>query len=257
MRVVGVFAKYWAAGSVKTRLATTLGTEAATEFYRRMLQRVLQQVREAAAESYVIAFAPAGARPAFAEAAPEWELQPQADGDLGQRLTTFVQQQFDRGATRVVVVGSDCLEIDATVIASAWRLLDEVPIVWGPASDGGYYLVGLSRPTPAVFRDIAWSTDQVLRQSQTRADAAGLTQALLTPLEDIDDEAALRRWCERQREATDQALRHLAGWAEQLLRLTGPAMAPKDLSVTDLPDSKSAGGEIVPRLILGRPDVGG
>lgn len=217
MRVVGVFAKYWAAGSVKTRLAATLGTEAATEFYRRMLQRVLQQVREAAADAYVIAFAPAAARAAFAEVAPEWELQPQAEGDLGLRLTTFFQQQFDRGATRVVVVGSDCLEIDDAVIASAWRLLDEAPVVWGPAQDGGYYLLGLNRSVPELFVDIPWSTARVLVESQTRAAAVGLPQLLLPVLEDIDDAVALRHWCERYRESPDEQRRALARWAEQQL----------------------------------------
>ena len=222
MRVVGVFAKYWAAGSVKTRLAATLGTEAATEFYRRMLHGVLRQVRAAAAESYVIAFAPTAARGAFAEAAPEWEVQPQAEGDLGQRLTTFCQQQFDRGATRVVVVGSDCLEIDAGVIQSVWRLLDEVPIVWGPACDGGYYLLGLSRPVPELFVDIPWSTARVLVESQARAAAVGLPQAELPLLDDIDDAVALRDWSERQRDSTDAERRDLARWASQLLDLAAP-----------------------------------
>ncbi len=233
MRVVGVFAKYWSAGAVKTRLAAALGAEAASEFYRRMLLGVLQQIRRAAADSAVIVFAPANAAADFAAVAPDWELQAQADGDLGQRLASFFQQQFDRGATQVVVVGSDCLDVDAGLIESAWQRLDQVPIVWGPASDGGYYLVGLSRPVPTVFRDIAWSTDQVLRQSQERAAATGLPQALLSPLEDIDDDASLRRWCQRHRDATDESLRQLARWAEQLPRHNHPAATPDDSRVDD------------------------
>jgi rSAM/selenodomain-associated transferase 1 len=245
MRVVGVFAKYWSAGGVKTRLAAELGTAAATEFYRRMLAAVLQRVRGAVVDegaAAVIAFAPAAAEPAFAAAAPQWELQPQVDGDLGQRLATFFQQQFDRGATRVVVVGSDCLDVDADVIASAWSLLDVVPIVWGPASDGGYYLVGLSQPVPALFQDIPWSTDQVLRQSQARAATAGLTQGLLPPLEDIDDDASLRRWCARHRDANDESLRQLAAWAERLSR-HGPAVGPRDAAGATSPVNENLGGK--------------
>jgi len=194
MRVLGVFAKYWAAGLVKTRLAETIGPAAAAEFYRLMLDVILRRMRQAPAQSHVVAYSPPTAADAFAELAPEWQSTPQVAGDLGVRMKSFVAEQFSQGASKVVLIGSDCLDVTPDLICQAWELLDEVPVVWGPAVDGGYYLVGLSSPTLPVFEGIAWSTDQVLRQSRQRVLTAGGRDALLPELADLDDWDSLQSW---------------------------------------------------------------
>jgi rSAM/selenodomain-associated transferase 1 len=217
MRVIGVFAKHWSIGMVKTRLAERLGPSAATDFYRLMLEAILCRLRMAPAEGHVIVHWPPSAAVAFAELAPAWQLEPQTAGDLGTRLATFVAGQFARHATKVLVVGSDCPDLSPDLIQRTWELLDEVPIVWGPAVDGGYYLVGLRQPVPQLFEAIGWSTEQVLQQSRQRVVSCGLADALLPPLTDIDDWSSLQAWLARDSETTDPALRELIHHARGLL----------------------------------------
>ncbi|MEZ5285385.1 MAG: TIGR04282 family arsenosugar biosynthesis glycosyltransferase [Vicinamibacterales bacterium] len=84
-------------------------------------------------------------------------VQPQCDGDLGARMSRAMETLFVSGATRVVLVGSDLPAIPSSRIADAFAALHEGwDLVLGPAEDGGYYLVGASRPQPSVFEGISW-----------------------------------------------------------------------------------------------------
>ncbi len=214
MRVLGVFAKYWSTGAVKTRLAATIGERPATDLYRQMLGLTLRRMRQAPADLHTIAYSPPESAEAFATLAPEWHRQPQAAGDLGLRLETFFHQHFAHGATKVAVIGSDCPDLHEGLVQQTWQLLDEVPVVWGPASDGGYYLLGLNRHVPQLFDGIQWSTDQVLTQSRKQNATAGLCDALLLELTDIDDWQSLQSWLAAHANTTDPALQALAAQAQ-------------------------------------------
>jgi hypothetical protein len=192
-------------GTVKTRLAADLGADAACAIYRRLAERQLAiLVRgEFAVE---IHYAPAD--PASGAELRAWlgdapaAYVPQAPGDLGARLDHAVAHAFARGARRVALIGADCPALDAARVAQAFSRLasgmtdapgDPADSVFGPATDGGYYLLGLAAPQPELFRDIPWSTPDTLRVSLTRATAAGLRVALLAAEEDVDDLASYRR----------------------------------------------------------------
>ena len=119
-------------------------------------------------------------------------MQPAAD--LGERLTYAFAQAFAGGAARAVVIGTDCPGLSAALLGQAFEELRTHDLVVGPADDGGYYLLGLSAPRPALFANKAWSTATVL--ADTLADAARLhlRVARLPTLHDVDGAPDLARW---------------------------------------------------------------
>ena len=115
-------------------------------------------------------------------------------GDLGRRLTAAFQEAFREG-THVVVVGTDAPGVRRSVVEDAFQRLEQGDLVLGPATDGGYYLLGLSRPAPELFQDIPWSTDGVLEATRSKGRALGLREETLGILPDIDTLEDLRsRW---------------------------------------------------------------
>ena len=111
---------------------------------------------------------------------------PQGEGDLGVRMESAFREAFSRGAGRVVLLGTDCPGLDATVMRAAFTALRRKDLVLGPATDGGYWLIGLRRPAPALFADMPWSTDSVLARTLGRARSLGLSVRTLEPLPDVD-----------------------------------------------------------------------
>jgi rSAM/selenodomain-associated transferase 1 len=183
-----VFLKAPRPGAVKTRLAEALGTEAACAAYRQLVQTLLKRV--AALPSVELCFTPDDAAVEIKPwTQPTWSLTPQGDGDLGRRLQRASNRAFASGAQRAVIIGSDCPEVSVADIEAAWSALRTHDVVLGPATDGGYWLVGLRAAQPDLFTDIAWSTNAVLRETLDRARAAGLSVHLLRELSDVDTQA--------------------------------------------------------------------
>lgn len=180
-----IFLKAPRLGTVKTRLAATLGDAAALQVHRALVEVVLRQL--APVPGVELRFTPDDA---CREISPwmraGWIATPQGPGDLGQRLRRAFKDHFGSGAERVVVIGSDCPAVAFEDIRIAWAALRTDDVVIGPASDGGYWLIGLRESQPAVFRGIAWGTAKVLRQTLDRAEARGLRVHLLRELADVD-----------------------------------------------------------------------
>ncbi len=183
-------------GTVKTRLAREIGAQKATEIYRALVEH---QARAIPADWEVaVHFAPE-------DAGPEMEawlgpllpknrrFVPQGEGDLGSRLTSIVRTEFQRGTTALFLVGGDCPAVSGTYLEDAGRRLTASDIVLGPAVDGGYVLLGLKTPQVGLFEKISWSTPQVLAETLAAAKRLALTVDFLATLEDVDDEASLRR----------------------------------------------------------------
>jgi glycosyltransferase A (GT-A) superfamily protein (DUF2064 family) len=93
----------------------------------------------------------------------------------------------------VLIIGSDCYQLSADIILQAYDQLERQDAVIGPATDGGYYLLGLKGNVPSLFRDMAWSTAEVCRETLQRIEAARLTCGLLPRLQDIDTLEDLRQ----------------------------------------------------------------
>lgn len=192
--------KYPCPGEVKTRLVPALGERRASELYREMARHSLDVARRFAAKSDVSLTARIAGAPDD-EAVCHWlgdgiRLQPQGKGDLGQRMEQGVSEAFNEGASSVVVIGADCPELAVGHLDAAYRALDSSEVVFGPAADGGYYLVGLSRFVPGLFRNIPWSTASVLEESLAVAYKAGVQWKLLETLHDVDLPDDLHLWAQ-------------------------------------------------------------
>jgi uncharacterized protein len=188
VRALGIFVKAPIPGRVKTRLGAAIGAAGAATLYQRLGRRVVGAVAGSGYRTTVW-FTPAGrgryVREWLAGTGPV-AFRPQHGVGLGARLIHAFAREFAAGARRVVIVGSDCPQVDRRVIRSAFTALDRYDVVLGPALDGGYYLIGLSAPRPALFRAIAWSTAAVARETRARAGALGLSCRVLRPLRDVD-----------------------------------------------------------------------
>ena len=190
--------KFPTPGSVKTRLIPALGAERACTVHRDLVaqtQAAIAQflIHEGTEVEYRLAGAPDDAA-AQAWLGRGWAIRPQGEGDLGERLERAVAAALAEGITAVVVIGGDCPALCADHLAAAFAGLCNHDLVLGPATDGGYYLIGLRRPQPALFRDIAWGGPEVRAQTLAAARAADMTVEHLEPLSDVDLPSDLPGW---------------------------------------------------------------
>ncbi len=188
-----LFLKSPVPGYVKTRLARDVGDSAACAVFCSLVERQVAALPPG--WPVEIHFAPAEAEDrirAWIHGADRY--LPQVEGDLGARLSAASANAFRRGTEPVFLIGADCPDLDSEDFYAALdSLTSGCDAVFGPARDGGYYLLALKRHAPELFRQIPWSTSEVLKQSLDRAKQAGLQTALLNVKEDIDDISSLRR----------------------------------------------------------------
>ncbi len=198
-----LFSRYPQPGTTKTRLIPHLGETGAAQLQRQMTQQVLRQIWSLLHPAADQATHPISAEIWFSggEAAqmadwlgPCWALHPQPSGDLGDRLLAAVERAIATGAKRVVVIGADCPSVDSALLQQAFTALQTHDLVLGPATDGGYYLIGLRQPVAELFSGIEWGSERVYAQTQAIAHALGLSIATLAPLTDIDTAADLPVW---------------------------------------------------------------
>ena len=185
-RTLLVFLKYPEPGRVKTRLAGEIGTERAAALYRDWLGVVFNRLQPLRATARLVAFFDGAEYAAFRdwhELADDW--WPQPSGDLGARLTAGFAAGFDSGGP-VLAVGTDCLEMEAVLIVRGFEELSHKDVVFGPASDGGYYLVGVAAPRPALFQSVRWSSPFTLADHLLRCRENGWSVSLLPMRHDID-----------------------------------------------------------------------
>jgi rSAM/selenodomain-associated transferase 1 len=197
-----VMLKYPQPGVVKTRLAPVLGERRACGLYRAMVRHTLGEARRFVSKSSASLVARVAGAPDDG-AVRQWlgdgiHFQPQGDGDLGQRMERAVHEVFTKGASSVVVIGADCPGLTADHLETAFRALESNDAVFGPAVDGGYYLIGLRRFLPELFRNISWSTESVLDETMTAANGAGVEWELLQTLHDLDRPDDLPLWAQQQ-----------------------------------------------------------
>ena len=189
---VGVFAKAPTPGRVKTRLAADVGATRAARIYRTLGRSIVDGLRGGAFGLVVYVDPPD--EPAF-RAVRDWlgpglKLRPQSDGDLGRRMCDALEELLEE-TDRALLVGTDTPGIDREIAQAALDALAEHDLVVGPSTDGGYYLIGMSRPLPALFEDVAWSTGDVLPETLKKAEKMGLTLYLMDTKTDVDTVADL------------------------------------------------------------------
>jgi len=188
-RILLVFAKLPEPGKVKTRLARTLGEVKAAEIYSTLARGVIQGVRGGAYD-VVVCYDPPDRHAEVSKWLDKGDIQlwPQEPGDLGTRMTRAFHRAFAQ-AQQVCIIGTDAPDVDRSTVETAFSHLDRVPVVLGPALDGGYYLMALSAPQPDLFTGIDWSTDRVAEQTRRKAAELGLALEELAVLTDVDEAA--------------------------------------------------------------------
>jgi rSAM/selenodomain-associated transferase 1 len=182
-----VFVKAPRPGAVKTRLAAVLGDDAAARLYRLLADEEIRRTAPRAGEyDRLFFYTPEDARPEIERWLPGETLEPQHGRDLGERMSRAFESAFAAGARRVAIIGSDVPAAGREHVMEALQSLDDHDVVLGPTHDGGYYLLALDRPRPALFQSIPWSTPSVLPATAERAGVLGLSVRMLDPLRDID-----------------------------------------------------------------------
>ncbi len=166
-----VFGREPVPGRVKTRLAAAIGDEAASRIYRVLLRNTLEagvscgsRIELWLAEPPSTSFRPV----------PEVSIEVQQGGDLGERMADAFSRCFAKKVEKVVLIGSDCPGIEATHLRQAVAALDIHPVVLGPATDGGYWLVAQRRPGVDLFEGVPWSQPDTLAVTRTRLGKLGV-----------------------------------------------------------------------------------
>ena len=190
MNVLTVFAKDPEAGRGKSRLARSVGERHAGNVARALLSDALQLADAVRSEGVTVSVFHTPDRPDVRDRmrakAPTLGHEAQGQGDLGRRMAACFDGWFRRGAERVVLVGTDCPTLAPEDVHTAFKRLESADVVLGPASDGGYVLIGLSAPRPELFADIDWSSGDVLAQTVGVVRRADLSLSLLPVQCDLD-----------------------------------------------------------------------
>jgi rSAM/selenodomain-associated transferase 1 len=192
---VAVLAKAPIAGLAKTRLIPALGRHGAARLQRAFTRHAVA-VAQAASLGRVTLWCAPNAQHRFFQAMGRTAgiaCLDQPNGDLGKRMHAAFQLHCTQGP--VLLTGTDCPPLrPAHLRQAAGALLDGDDAVFFPAEDGGYVLVGLRRPQPALFEALVWSTPEVMAETRARAEALGLRVREFETLWDVDTPSDLARW---------------------------------------------------------------
>jgi rSAM/selenodomain-associated transferase 1 len=183
-----IFIKNPQLGKVKTRLASTVGDANALHIYKQLLKHTHKIANAVNAKRFLF-------YDESVDLCDEWENECfskhlQTGNTLGEKMNNAFDEILSK-FEKAVIVGSDCFDISATIINEAFHLLDDNDTVIGPATDGGYYLIAMKKMQPFLFKNIEWSTSQVLKQTMAVCENQNLTYCLLPILSDIDIEEDL------------------------------------------------------------------
>lgn len=182
---VAVLAKAPIAGFAKTRLIPVLGARGAAVLQERLVERAVETACAAAIGPVTLWTTPDESHPVFQSIGARLgiTLARQADGDLGARMLAAITA----ANTCVLLIGSDCPALTLDHLRAAADVLrDRAPAVVIPAEDGGYALIGLRTPEPALFSDMPWSTPLVMNETRRRLRTLGLTWHEPVTLWDVD-----------------------------------------------------------------------
>ncbi len=173
-------------GKVKTRLASTIGNEKALAIYRQLLDHTLAITKNIAAKKYVFYAGAIAKKDMWKEAGYHQLLQKEAD--LGEKMFDAFKTLFSKNHNKVIIIGSDCIELTEAIIQEAFHQLNTNDVVIGPANDGGYYLLGMRKLCAELFENKQWSNDTVYQATINNFKELRLSNYVLPVLIDVDTE---------------------------------------------------------------------
>lgn len=178
-----IFVKNPLLGKVKTRLAAAIGDEKALEVYLQLLDITRSECLKTACTRNIF----------YSDEITDdaWDNDHfnkfvQQGNDLGERMNNAFEQVFALGAKKAMIIGSDCPQLSSKLLEEAFSCLDEKDAIIGPATDGGYYLLGMKKPRPYLFENKEWSTDSVFASTISDFEANRISFHQLQELSDLD-----------------------------------------------------------------------
>ncbi|MBR9845823.1 MAG: glycosyltransferase [Algicola sp.] len=179
--LVIVFVKNIKLGKVKTRLAKTIGNQAAFEVYKELVKVTEHATKQLETPLRIY----------FSDAVVDTKWNDvykavQKGKDLGERMKNAFLKGFEDGYEHIVLIGSDLPDISAFHIQNGLKALKDTEVVFGPAEDGGYYLIGLSKMHQEVFEHKPWSQSNLLKETLQELHNNHVSVSTLEPLNDID-----------------------------------------------------------------------
>lgn len=193
--LVQQFAREPVAGKAKTRMQPYLDAEAACRLHEALVLWTAQKLTRALPGKVEMWVGGSVEHPLFGRCESEMGmvLRRQQGADLGERMYYALRDGLER-ADKVVLVGSDCPQLDANYLQQAFAALDNADVVLGPALDGGYVLIGCRNITREVFVGVEWGSAEVYAQTIALLAASGLGCQSLAALADIDRPSDLPLW---------------------------------------------------------------
>jgi rSAM/selenodomain-associated transferase 1 len=187
-----LFARAPYKGKVKTRLIPVLGDQGALDLHMRLLKRQISILAESRLCPSQLWIDQQSLDPLVESFIGDTHLQ--RGDELGERMFYAAKQVLDQ-ALAVIIIGSDCPELDESYLEEALQYLfkPDTDVVIGPALDGGYVLIGMKKAEWHIFSNIDWGSDKVLEQTRDRLNSLKLSCRYLDPLCDIDTEEDLAR----------------------------------------------------------------
>jgi len=185
MKAIIVFVKNPELGKVKSRLAKSIGEEGSLKVYKYLLEFTHRIIKDADADQLFLFH-----NEQLIEA-NTWQIlncenQVQTNGSLGNKMENAFEFVFLKGFNKVVILGSDCLEITSKIINESFSKLESTDVVIGPAKDGGYYLLGLNKLVPSLFNDMPWSEPHLFEETIKKIEKDKFNYKLLPILSDVD-----------------------------------------------------------------------
>jgi uncharacterized protein len=203
-----IFAKAPVAGQVKTRLCPPLTPDEAASLHGSLVLDVLERCQSLKGYDRILAGTPSSHHPFFRamEARFKIPVWDQIGEDLGARMASAFHKALGSPYQSVVVMGTDIPGIDAALLVTAVKSLQDHDVVLGPTVDGGYYVIGLRSPVPALFEHMPWSTGQVYSLTEQKVHALGLSLKILPTLRDLDTVEDLHIFIRDARDRQNQTL---------------------------------------------------
>ncbi len=185
--IILCFCKHPEAGLVKSRLAKDLGDDHASVIYKTLLEETLNNTSHSGFKTFLYCY-PDTNHPTLKQYRNKYSiiLKKQSDGDLGTKMYHAMMDHL-MDNKNIILIGTDCLEIDAAYIQQAFNQLNsDKDIVLGPTEDGGYALIGANKIDASIFQDIEWSSEKVLRQTVEKINELNLEYSQLPIVRDLD-----------------------------------------------------------------------
>ena len=210
--VICIFAKNPKPGMVKTRLGKVIGEKKTAFLARAFLMDTLSTALRIRNASIALVHWPPDSASEFEEIlylfsqeeknrtvkkkCSEIALMPQKGSDLGERMAGITEEFFERGAEKIIIVGSDIPQLDPLIFRAALKLLTRKKVVLGPTFDGGYYMVGISQRVPEIFNGINWGSSSVYRETCEILESREIDWQEMELSYDIDSSDDLERLCD-------------------------------------------------------------